>query len=179
MHFRRELDFDDLIETIDQLTDEQIDETVNWQMTESPAAKTEGIRDVAAAERRQDWRPPRAQPTRYEIPVPGRQTVVVSQMPDFLTNPLTDDSRWISPTYNQIEINTRTMIDPMYDAMRVGVSWGPPGGPIRGTDFMLSREMLEAGPVGVELFREPNVVANRDLVLVLGRGRIHAFLESR
>lgn len=41
MHFRRELDFDDLIETIDQLADEEIDEVVDWQMTQSPAAKKE------------------------------------------------------------------------------------------------------------------------------------------
>lgn len=41
MHFRRELDFDELIETIDQLADEEIDEVVDWQLTDSPAAKTE------------------------------------------------------------------------------------------------------------------------------------------
>lgn len=41
MYFRRDLDFDDLIETIDQLADEEIDEVVDWQLTDSPAAKTE------------------------------------------------------------------------------------------------------------------------------------------
>lgn len=41
MFFRRELDFDELIETIDQLADEEIDEVVDWQLTASPAAKQE------------------------------------------------------------------------------------------------------------------------------------------
>jgi hypothetical protein len=39
--FRRDLDFDDLIETIDQLAAEDIDEVVDWQLTESKAAKVE------------------------------------------------------------------------------------------------------------------------------------------
>lgn len=33
--------FDDLISTIDQLSDEQIDDVVDWQMTQSLAAKRE------------------------------------------------------------------------------------------------------------------------------------------
>lgn len=33
--------FDDLISTIDQLDDEQIDEVVDWQMSQSPAARRE------------------------------------------------------------------------------------------------------------------------------------------
>lgn len=35
--------FDDLIETIDMLDAEQADKVIDWQLTKSPAAKTEGL----------------------------------------------------------------------------------------------------------------------------------------
>lgn len=41
--------FDDLIETIDLLANEEIDQVVDWQLTESPAAKAEGAEHFVEA----------------------------------------------------------------------------------------------------------------------------------
>jgi hypothetical protein len=204
MYFRRELDFDDLIETIDKLTDEQIDEVVDWQMTDSPAAKTEGIKSgrqaveigqrlansaiqyggqlagIAAAGLADGLRPPsppRDPPSRYEIPVPGHQRVVIPQLPDFI-NPV--DRFAPLSAYRTIEIDIRTLDDPVRDLLRIAMDWYvSDGGPRRGITFALSRMVLMDARPGIELFREPDIVEGRDLVIRLGDRRVHAFLESR
>lgn len=153
MFFRRELDFDELIESIDQLADEQIDEVVDWQMTASPAAKREGIKGTSDARRTAEALGNRAiqyggqlagilaegmqealrnppGPSRprerlqRELP-PGRQRFVIPEPMSLQSfgDPTRDGSRLTPMRVQTIETEVQTMYDPIQDVLHIRLMW--------------------------------------------------------
>ena len=202
MFFRRELDFDELIETIDQLADSEIDEVVDWQMTESPAAKTQGIKPDASTS---DPSPlaritrtiqgmnealsvayGRREPTRTEVQLGRRNAIVIPTLnpSELLVNPVTDESRFTTVVARRIEYEVQTMWDPTRKILHIRLAWSRDGIAWQYQQVGVSAVMIEGARSGIEILRSEDILSGRRIVVHLdpeARNReypIRAFLES-
>lgn len=199
MFFRRELDFDELIEAIDQLTDEQIEETVDWQMTESPAAKKEGIgreRALRPSRMQAPYRPAlpnapwleqqRTQVERYELPPDRRSDFVIPDLPSTITFDQFDSNpRYtIDMTYQRITHDVQTMWDPLTEILHIRLAWSTDGQSFRYQQVGITRAMLEDVRASVEIVRSEEIAPGRTIAVYLdpeARNRqypIRVFMET-
>lgn len=199
MFFRRELDFDELIETIDQLADEQIDEVVDWQMTASPAAKREGIKGdntrrlpTWAGGIRPDapWlrpEPSRQERQQRELP-PGRQRFVIPEPVSLqsLGDPTRDGSRFTPMRVQTIETEVQTMYDPLQDVLHIRLMWMRDGDLNRQyKQVAFSQEQIMSLRAPVVIMREDNIAPGHDVIVEIapvlgpdGLPRMRCILES-
>jgi hypothetical protein len=201
--FRRDLDFDDLIETIDALAAEDIDKVVDWQLTESKAAKVEkgparsgvlgsnwttrigtriGTIDGAP------WFQPRADEYLRDVEEAQRRLTGQSrsryavapgtrEFVAYETPPLNSfDPNDLSERvrYRRIQFDVQTMRDPMRDVLHVRLKWSDDGVNWRYTQTAVSYEALISLAGPVDIIHTPNVLPGRDIVVELDPARATA-----